>query len=93
MYQFIKDISRIECDYITHRDKRHGLYEDLFENYGYEFDLIICPDSASNDVEMCQKLKAMGKDILIIDHHLIEVGTLMQSSLIIKMGNILMTRL
>lgn len=73
MYQFIKDISRIECDYITHRDKRHGLYEDLFENYGYEFDLIICPDSASNDVEMCQKLKAMGKDILIIDHHLIEV--------------------
>lgn len=73
MYQFIKEISGIECQYFTHKDKRHGLHNEVFDGFDFEFDLIICPDSATNDVEMCKKLKEAGKDILVIDHHIIEV--------------------
>ena len=72
MYQFIEKVSGIQCSYITHSDKQHGLYYELFDEHGYDFDLLICPDSSSNDVKMCKKLKDMGKDILIIDHHLLE---------------------
>lgn len=73
MYQFIKEISGIECQYFTHQDKRHGLHDEVFDGFDFEFDLIICPDSTTNDVEMCRQLKEMGKDILVIDHHIIEV--------------------
>ena len=73
MYQFIKEISGIECQYFTHKDKRHGLHNEVFDGFDFEFDLIICPDSTTNDVEMCKKLKEAGKDILVIDHHIIEV--------------------
>lgn len=72
MYQFIAKVSSVSCDYMTHTDKQHGLYDTLFDEHGYDFDLLICPDSSSNDVRMCQKLQEMGKDILILDHHLLE---------------------
>ena len=72
MYQFIKEISGIECEYFTHKEKRHGLYEGVFDGISLDFDLLICPDSTTNDVEMCQWLKEKGKDILVIDHHIIE---------------------
>ena len=73
IYQFIKDISGMECQYFTHKDKRHGLHDEVFDGFDFEFDLIICPDSTTNDVEMSKVLKEAGKDILVLDHHIIEV--------------------
>lgn len=52
--------------------KEHGLKTlmPLFENEGErKWDLIICPDSSSNDYPCHDTLKAMGYDILVLDHH------------------------
>ena len=36
----------------------------------HDFDLILVPDAGSNDYEAHTTLKALGKDIIILDHHL-----------------------
>ena len=72
IYQFIKNISGIECVYLTHEEKKHGLYSDILERV-QGCDLIICPDSSTNDEKACQVLKERGIDVLILDHHVIEV--------------------
>ena len=36
----------------------------------HNFDLILVPDAGSNDYEAHAALKALGKDIIILDHHL-----------------------
>ena len=36
----------------------------------HDFDLILVPDAGSNDYEAHAALKALGKDIIILDHHL-----------------------
>ena len=58
-------------DYCFHEGKQHGLNDiapSLIED-GVHYDLIICPDSASNDADECQKLKENHTDVLILDHH------------------------
>ena len=52
-----------------HEDKTHGLSDciEYIEENGY--DLIITPDSSSNDYEYHKKLKEEGKTIIILDHH------------------------
>ena len=72
IYQFIKECSGIECDYFTHEQKKHGLHEAIMEQV-HDCELIICPDSSTNDVESCQELQRRGIDVLILDHHQIEV--------------------
>lgn len=58
---------------ITYRvpeGKEHGLqtfYSELLNEKKY--DLIILPDSSSNDYEEHRVLKNMGYDILVLDHH------------------------
>ncbi len=37
-----------------------------------ECDLLIIVDSSSNDTKTCEKIKSLGKDIIILDHHEIE---------------------
>lgn len=71
-YQFIKDISGIECIYFTHEQKKHGLHPAIMEQI-HDCDLIICPDAATNDVESCKELNERGIEVLILDHHQIEV--------------------
>lgn len=51
--------------------KEHGLetlMDDLTEKKKY--DLIVCPDSASNDYECHEILSDMGYDICCLDHHI-----------------------
>lgn len=54
IYQYIKEIAPdIEINYILHEGKQHGL-EDHIANLmeeGHIYDLIILPDSSSNDKE------------------------------------------
>ncbi len=70
IYQFIQDVSGITCDVITHYKKKHGLYPAILERI--DCDLLICPDSASNDAESAKILSERGVEILVLDHHEIE---------------------
>ena len=60
-----------KVEYCFHSGKQHGLKDvapyicDDNANYS----LVICPDSASNDVEECKILKEDCTDVLVLDHH------------------------
>lgn len=68
--QFYIDKYNFTLDYHIPEGKAHGLSTimDIFENDKI-CDLIILPDSSSNDYEQHKILKEMGYDILVLDHH------------------------
>ena len=53
--------------YFIHSGKQHGLNDCIEEAKNY--DIIILPDSSSNDYSYHKILKDLGKQILIMDHH------------------------
>lgn len=55
-----------------HEGKQHGLedYIDRLENS--EYNLIIVPDAGSNDIKPIERLHNKNKDVLILDHHVVE---------------------
>ena len=61
---------QISIDYHVPEGKEHGL-RTLMDMFTKEkiCDLIILPDSSSNDYEEHKILKDMGYDILVLDHH------------------------
>lgn len=71
LWNFIKRInSDIELDAIIHEKKLHGLTNDLYEDvYDNDYNLIVLPDSSSRDYEQHKRLKELGIDVLILDHH------------------------
>ena len=75
IYQYIKLIEPNQSiSYILHEHKQHGLqdhYETLLNN-DVIYDLIILPDSSSNDHEYHEGLGARGTKFLILDHHEID---------------------
>lgn len=60
-------------DFGLHPGKGHGLTDfiDALETSAYS--LVICPDSATNDIEQIERLHNVNTDVLILDHHLSEV--------------------
>lgn len=58
--------------WFIHDGKQHGL-KDCIET-ALKYDLVICPDSASNDYEEHQRLSKENIDCLILDHHEVEHG-------------------
>ena len=52
--------------YRVHEGKQHGLIPDEIKK---EVQLVIAPDSSSNDYEEHEYLKSNGIDVLVIDHH------------------------
>ena len=75
MYQYIRAINPSQdITYLLHEHKEHGL-EDHIEhllNYNNIYDLIILPDSSSNDYEYHERLKRLGSFCLVLDHHEID---------------------
>jgi len=72
MYQYIKRIKpSTYVDYIIHKGKEHGLSDLLPQIYGSEYKLIIIPDAGSNDYVECTDLCLDGKDIIVLDHHIV----------------------
>ncbi|MED1863356.1 DHH family phosphoesterase [Fictibacillus nanhaiensis] len=70
MYQYIKLIdNNAKLEYALHNDKKHG-----FDNISIpdNIDLVIVPDSGSNDFKHHKSLKEKGIDIIILDHHEID---------------------
>lgn len=77
MWNYIHAIApNQKLDFVLHEHKQHGLQDhinwlvDLKEPY----DLIILPDSSSNDYEYHEALGALGTKCLILDHHEIDEG-------------------
>ena len=72
MYTYIKSIAPDQyIDYILHEHKAHGL-EDHIENIlnsDMHYDLVILPDSSSNDYEYHEALGTSGTKCLVLDHH------------------------
>lgn len=73
VYNILKDEYKdydVKINYHIPDGKEHGL-ETLMNIFTNEkiCDLIILPDSSSNDYEEHRILKEMGYDILILDHH------------------------
>lgn len=66
LYQYLLDLG-IQATYDIHSGKEHGIKEEVLNNY--DFDLLLVPDAGSSDFEWHEKLVAMGKDVIIIDHH------------------------
>lgn len=56
--------------FIVHEHKQHGLNDkiDWIED-NPDYDLVICPDSASYDIKEHARLHELGIDCLILDHH------------------------
>lgn len=50
----------------THEEKRHGIIPSTIPK---DIDLLIVPDSSSNEHELHKELSDRGTDILILDHH------------------------
>lgn len=75
MWQYIKAIApEQKVDYILHEHKQHGLQDhiDWLLQTDLVYDLIILPDSSTNDYEYHEALGERGTKFLILDHHDLE---------------------
>ena len=69
IYLYIKRNFGIECSFVVHSGKQHGIVMDELKEINFDFDLLIVPDGGSSDYKQHKELKRMGKDILVLDHH------------------------
>lgn len=80
-YHYFPSTTYNNIHWYLHDGKQHGLKDCI--DIAMEYDLIVCPDSASNDIEEHKRLKEAGKIVLVLDHHDIE-GELSQDAIIIN---------
>lgn len=73
LYRYIKLIKpKANIIFLVHDGKEHGLTKDIVIED--DVDLVILPDSSTNDYEQHKALKDKGIDVLVIDHHEAEEG-------------------
>lgn len=76
IYDYTKRLNcHCKIDYWLHEGKQHGLQDhvDKLLNDDIQYDLIILPDSSSNDATYHDMLDTIHTPCLIIDHHLTDV--------------------
>lgn len=62
--------------WFIHEGKGHGLSKDIMEKIGStEAKLVILPDASSNDWYQHKELSEKGVDVLVLDHHEIEINS------------------
>jgi single-stranded-DNA-specific exonuclease len=70
MYQYLKMIDEdLNVKWVIHEEKTHGLKGIEIPK---DIDLVIIPDSSSNEFEYHKDLKDRGIDVVILDHHEVE---------------------
>lgn len=72
IWLYIKKIfPEADLDFIVHEHKQHGLSDKIewIEDLNKHYDLVICPDAASFDIDEHYKLNELGIDCLVLDHH------------------------
>jgi single-stranded-DNA-specific exonuclease len=57
-----------KLQYILHTGKQHGL-QDVYEQIEDNVQLVIAPDSSSNDINELKKLSEKNIKVLVMDHH------------------------
>lgn len=86
IYQYTKIIApTTQIDYWLHNGKEHGLSDhiDKLMDEEIKYDLIILPDSSSNDVKYHNKLKEINTPCLCLDHHQVDV-TISDNAIIVN---------
>ena len=86
IWSYIYEISegQLEADYYIHEGKQHGLSDCIDIFLEKDYDLIICPDSSSNDYEYHERLKENNTKILVLDHHLVNNKLFSDNAIIIN---------
>ena len=71
LWNYIKAIyPNADLHFTVHDHKQHGLSDKIEWLTDVEqFDLVVCPDSASYDVEHHLRLQEVNTDVLCLDHH------------------------
>lgn len=71
LYQYLLQIEpKFKLTYYIHKGKAHGLEEHWEQLLEEKYDLIILPDSGSNDAQYASKFDC---PILVLDHHILEI--------------------
>ena len=76
-YQYTKQVNcHCQVDYWLHEGKQHGLQDHIEKlmDSDIHYDLIILPDSSSNDAHYHDMLDGINVPCLILDHHLTDVA-------------------
>lgn len=76
-YKYTKQVNgNCQIDYWLHSGKQHGLADhiDSLMDSGINYDLIVLPDSSSNDATYHDMLYEIHLPCLILDHHLTDVA-------------------
>lgn len=71
LWNYIKKVyPNANLSFTVHEGKQHGLEDKIdWLVYNCDYNLVICPDSASFDTEYQERLNRIGVDCLVIDHH------------------------
>lgn len=69
LYDLFPSFIENNIKYYIHEGKEHGLLDVMNYINEHDFDLIILPDSSSNDYGYHKELYQNGKKIIILDHH------------------------
>lgn len=67
LYDIFPSFVLNHLNYYIHSGKQHGLSDCIEKAKNY--DLVICPDSSSNDFDYHKELAKLNKDVLVLDHH------------------------
>ena len=72
LYDLNPEYTENHVHWFFHEGKQHGLEDSIewIENIGAE--LVITPDSGSNDLVQIETLHKQGREVLILDHHDLE---------------------
>lgn len=75
LYNYIMEVRpNAKLSYMLHEHKGHGLSDLIDRVLETDADLIMLPDSGSNDLLYFDLLKKAGKEAISLDHHLTEYG-------------------
>lgn len=75
-YQYVKQLApETDIEYWLHTKKQHGLEDhiDRIIASSEKYDLVVLPDSSSNDLEYHERLKEIDTPCLVLDHHLVDI--------------------
>lgn len=70
LYDFFPSFVENNINYYLHKGKEHGLKDCIEMILQSDYQLIICPDSSSNDYEEHSALVKVRKDCIVLDHHI-----------------------
>lgn len=74
LYNYIKNNNLFQdIKVFFHKGKQHGIGDLLDQIIDSEIGLLLVPDAGINDVKECEKLKNKNIDVIILDHHQVEV--------------------